>query len=203
MAEAPINDACVFDERAFNAAFGDTRRDAEHVLRLGVREVGLEVAATDLGVQCVGDMHVGCCAAYGRGRGGGPRAAGRRRRRGWRMARTGGPMPHGHHGGRDVHVVSRTGTDVVGVPDVVRRPADLAECDGRSSRPRHLGPRPALRWNSVLGQGSPPPSMSMSLYRTRNRPGTAQEQRPSPRSPRPGARNRKRRRPRGPSAPCL
>ena len=44
-------------------------------------------------------------------------------------------MPHGHHGGRDVHVVSRTGTDVVGVPDVVRRPATW-----RSAMEDQVGP---------------------------------------------------------------
>ena len=32
-------------------------------------------------------------------------------------------MPHGHHGGGDAHVVSRTGTDSVGVPDIVHLPS--------------------------------------------------------------------------------
>ena len=41
---APVNDAGVFDDGALYVAFGDTRRDAEHVLRLGVDEIGVEIA---------------------------------------------------------------------------------------------------------------------------------------------------------------
>ena len=125
---------------------------------------------------------------------GGRRSASGRRRRDWRVARARDPVPHGHHRGGDAHVVGRTGTDGVGIPDVVRLPGT-----GRSAVEDQVGAiildhdfrcvgtpfwdeagrRPVCRCRFVVG-----------VIGRVSTPG----RHPGPRNPKPGARSGKRRR---------